>query len=328
MRNKIAKKKSLLYLLSLFSLLHAADIEILTQYKENGIHNLEKTLDKELTDQQYWSRYLQNKDTQFGYFESYDNILICDKSKSQLSLYKKNKQNKYLLERKYNAYTGKMQGDKKREGDLRTPVGVYNIVKKLTNVDSFYGPLAFATSYPNLYDKYRNKTGQGIWIHGLPIDQNRDSFTKGCIAINNKNIECLNKNIDIKKTVLIISENGVQTKNSKEIFSKLLRNLFEWRYAWLYNDLDTYLSFYDTTFKRFDGMDLKQFTKYKKRVFRKKERKTIIFKDINITPYPNSNNLFQITFQEFYSAKSYSFQGKKVLIVKLANNKFHIITER
>ncbi|CAI6147276.1 MAG: hypothetical protein SPLUMA1_SPLUMAMAG1_01934 [uncultured Sulfurimonas sp.] len=62
-----------------------------------------------------------------------------------------------------------MACDKIREGDLRTPIGVYKLVKKLSKVDSFYGPLAFATSYPNSYDKYLGKNGSGIWIHGLPL---------------------------------------------------------------------------------------------------------------------------------------------------------------
>jgi len=328
MLNRLAKKKSLLFLVPLLSILHAADVKILTQYRENGIKNLERSLDKELTTQAYWSKYLQNIDTRFGYFESYNNLLICDKSKSQLSLYKKDSNNSYILQREYSAFTGKIQGDKTKEGDLKTPVGVYNIVKKLTDVDSFYGPLAFVTSYPNLYDRYRGKTGQGIWIHGLPMHQDRDSFTKGCIAIDNKSIECLGKNIDIDKTVLIISENEIQPIKSKEKFVTLLQNLFEWRYSWIYNDLNQYLSFYDPTFKRFDGMNFQHFSNYKRRIFRKKEQKTILLKNINITPYPESTDLYKITFKEFYRTKRYSFQGNKVLIVKLQDNKFHIITEQ
>ncbi len=324
MRNKII----LLFTLSLASLLHAADLQILTEYRINGIKNLEKKLDQELTKKEYWNRYLQNIDTTFGYFETYNNILICNKTKSQLSLYKKNDKNKYILQKKYNAFTGKEQGDKKHEGDLKTPVGVYNIVQKLTKVDSFYGPMAFVTSYPNLYDKYQNKTGKGIWIHGLPIHKDRDNYTKGCIAINNQNLKCLNNDIDINQTVLIINENKFTAKTSKNKYSQLLSNLFQWRYAWIYNDLDSYLSFYNANFKRFDGMNLDMFKRYKKRIFKKKENKTIIFKNINITPYPNNENMYKITFEELYKTKSYTYQGKKVLIVTSEDDHFHIITER
>ena len=308
--------------------LMAKEHDILTEYRVNGIVNIEKKLDKKLSSEKYWQKYLQNKDTSFGFLESYENILACDKSKSTLAIYKKDKKGTFKLQKEYSAYTGKMKGDKVKEGDLRTPVGVYDIVKKITKLDSFYGPMAFVTSYPNLYDRYQNKTGQGIWIHGLPIEQKRDKYTKGCIAINNQNIECLDRNIDISKTVLIINESAIQHTTSKEDLVSLLSNLFAWRYAWIYNDIESYLSYYDPSFKRFDGMDINRFTQYKKRIFGKNEKKRIRFTDLNLLPYPGVQNLYKITFHEEYKSDSFEFSGKKVLIVKLKQNKMTILTEQ
>jgi len=327
---KISKKRVLLSTLFFLtaSLYASTDVALLTQYRKEGIKNIEKELDKKLASQSYWKAYLKNIDTSFGYFESYNNILVCDKSKSDLSFYKKDTNNTYKLAKEYNAYTGKIKGDKKKEGDLRTPVGAYNLTKKITKVDSFYGPMAFVTSYPNLFDKYKGKTGQGIWIHGLPIDQERDSFTKGCIAINNKSLESLNENLDIDKTILIINEKKIQKKDLKEPLSKILSNLFAWRYAWIYNNLKDYLSYYSPEFKRFDGMKIDRFKKYKKRIFAKNEKKTILFSDINVIPYPGTKDIFKITFKEKYRSNSFAFHGDKVLIVKLIDNSFNIITER
>jgi murein L,D-transpeptidase YafK len=308
--------------------LQAKEQEILTEYRLNGIGNIEKKLDKSLTATSYWQEYLKDKDTSFGFLESYENILTCDKSQSTLAVYKKDKNGKFTLEKEYSAYTGKMKGDKVKEGDLRTPVGVYDIVDKITKVDSFYGPLAFVTSYPNLYDRYQNKTGQGIWIHGLPLEQKRDEYTKGCIAINNKNIECLDKNIDIKKTVLIINENALEKSVSKENLSLILSNIFAWRYAWIYNDLKSYLGFYDPAFKRFDGMNIEQFKQYKTRIFAKNETKRIRFTDINLIPYPGTENLYKLTFHENYRSDSFRFSGRKVVILKLQNQKISIIAEQ
>ena len=180
--------------------------DIATQYRLNGLQDIEQQLDAELMKKSYWKKYLKNKDTKLGYIESYSNILICDKSKSTLTLYREDANKRYRAKKEYHAYTGKMKGDKHEEGDLRTPVGIYNITKKISKVDSFYGPMAFVTSYPNLYDKYNGKDGSGIWIHGLPTEQERDEFTKGCIAIDNQGIESLDKHIDIEKTLLIINE--------------------------------------------------------------------------------------------------------------------------
>jgi murein L,D-transpeptidase YafK len=294
-----------------------------------GIKDIEKQMDFDLTNREYWDDYLEDIDTTFGYIESYHSILTCDKSKSTLTLYIKDSDDKYKLQKEYSAFTGKMSGDKATEGDLKTPVGVYTLTKKLSKVDSFYGPMAFVTSYPNTYDIYKKKDGSGIWIHGLPIDQERDSFTKGCIAINNSSIECLNRNINISNTLLIIDEGKIsKTNNNKDALSDILSELFAWRYAWIYNDLSSYLSFYDQSFKRFDGVSFENFSRYKTRIFKKQEVKTIRFNNINVIPYPGDKNLYQITFFETYHSNSFSFSGNKTLIVKLKDSKISIITEK
>ena len=314
----------LLFLLS--SSLYSSDI--LTQYRINGIEDIEKEMDKELRKKEYWTSYLKDLDTSFGYIESYSNILTCDKSKSSLTLYVKDANNTYKMKKNYNAYTGKMQGDKLREGDLKTPIGIYNLTQKISKVDSFYGPMAFVTSYPNLYDKYKGKNGSGIWIHGLPLEQERDEFTKGCIAINNQSIECLNKNIDITKTLLIINENEIHKNISKDTLSTLLSDLYAWRYAWIYNNLEDYLGFYSEKFVRFDNMNAEVFKTYKKRIFAKDEKKTILFTNINVLPYPNTMDTYKISFDETYKSDSFSFTGNKILIVQLVDDSIKIITER
>jgi len=319
--------------LSIFLLLISLNVisfsdDILTDYRNNGIDEIEKTMDIQLTKTDYWNKYLQSQNTQFGYIESYSNILTCNKEKSTLDVYILDKNNTYTLQREYSAYTGKNKGDKFKEGDLRTPIGIYTLTKKISKLDSFYGPLAFVTSYPNSYDKYMGRDGHGIWIHGLPTNEQRDDFTKGCIAINNKSIKCLDKHFDIEKTLLIINKDDVNHNVSKETLSILLSNLYSWRYTWLYNNIDNYLDFYSTSFIRFDGMVYSDFVNYKQRIFKKFEKKRIIFKNINVIPYPNSNDMYKISFKELYKSTSFEFSGNKVLIVKLIDNRIKIITEQ
>jgi murein L,D-transpeptidase YafK len=328
LQDKISK---IIYLSLLFIIIDTSIYaqDILTNYRNNGIYSIKEQLDKQLYSKKYWDEYLKNIDTKFGYIEKYTNLLICDKSKSTLSLYMIDKNNKYILTKEYDAFTGKVSGDKVKEGDLRTPVGVYDILAKRSNVDSFYGPMAFVTSYPNLYDKYNKKDGHGIWIHGRPMNnEKRDTFTKGCIAIKNKNIECLDRNINIDKTVLIIHETNKNQVDNKAELTILLSELFKWRYSWIYNDINTYLNFYSQDFIRYDGMKYNTFKNYKKRIFNKNEKKTIKFTNINIIKYPNTQNLYRITFHEAYRAPSFTFSGNKTLMVKLENNNMKIITEK
>ena len=301
---------------------------ILTDYRMNGIYNVQKHMDNELTKIEYWNIQLKDLDTRFGYIESYSNILTCDKSSSTLTLYIKDNNESYKLQKQYNAYTGKVNGDKLKEGDLKTPVGIYDITKKISKLDSFYGPLAFVTSYPNAYDKYRGKNGSGIWIHGLPTEQERDEYTRGCIAIDNPSIECLDRNIEIDKTLLIIKNEESKEEINKETLSSILSELYRWRYSWIYNDIESYLNYYSPEFVRYDGMSYKRFLKYKERIFKKEEKKEIIFNNVNILPYPNSSNIYKISFKEKYRSKSFEFIGDKVLVVKYENSTIKIITER
>lgn len=318
------------YLALLLILTNLFAEDILTSYRLNGIADIEKKMDKELAKEEYWSGILKDKDTSFGYTESYSNILACDKSKSKLELFTLDKGKDFKSKKKYDAFTGKHQGDKVKEGDLKTPIGIYKIVQKLskaTKLDSFYGPIAFVTSYPNLYDTYRGRDGSGIWIHGLPTEKSRDDFTRGCIAINNSNIECLDRNIDISKTILIIDDTKVKQDVSKKTLASLLAQLYDWRYSWIYDDINDYLSFYSPEFTKDDGMNFKDFKSYKTRIFQKNERKSIVFNDINIFPYPNTSDIYQIDFKEFYKSDTYKFTGNKTLIVKFENKKMKILTE-
>lgn len=301
---------------------------ILDAYRFDGIKNVEKILDNQLTSPKVWEKVISDLDTKFGYIEAHTTFLACDKEKATLELYVRDKENKFQLQNSYKAFTGKMDGDKQREGDLKTPDGIYTLKRKIDNVDSFYGPMAFVTSYPNIYDKIQGKNGSGIWIHGLPLNQERDTFTKGCIAINNNDITCLDEKMLLKSTLLMIDEK-INLHHTKKELSQILASLYQWRYAWIYNDLELYLSFYSTDFIHSNGKKYHRFVDYKTRVFSYNDKKTIIFSKIAIVPYPSKDkNLFQVRFYEKYKSRRSTFNGNKILIVELINNTMKIVTEK
>ena len=133
----------------------------------------------------------------------------------------------------------------------------------------------------------------------------------------------------ILKTMLIINSSDAKQNISKKNLSTILAGLYKWRYSWLYNDTELYLSFYSNNFIREDGMKYERFVKYKTRIFNKDEKKKIIFKNITVMPYPNTIDTFQVTFKEYYSSTSFTFEGDKVLMVKLTkDNSFQIFTEK
>lgn len=315
----------LIVILLTFSFLNASNYVDL--YRFEGIEAVVKKLEKELQEKSYWDEYLKGVDTSKGYYESIEYIVYTNKNRKRLKLYKKeNNRIKEIIG--HDVISGEKDGDKLIEGDLKTPIGAYELTKKLTKLDPFYGPLALVTSYPNLYDKVRKKTGHGIWIHGMPFNKEREKYTKGCVALDNDKLVDLDKKIDIKKSILIISENKNLNVEKNDI-SMILSFLFQWKESWKDSDIERYLSFYDKEFKRHNGMNLKRFSKYKKRIFAKKEKKSIVFKDINIIPYPNNldKNMFKIKFHEDYRTKSYTFVGMKELFVEVKDNKVKILAE-
>lgn len=83
-------------------------------------------------------------------------------------------------------------GDKKVEGDGRTPEGTYRISHK--NPNSQYH-LSLGISYPNAADIAEAKAlghppGGDIFIHGAPNRPvSRRDWTAGCIAVSDKEME-------------------------------------------------------------------------------------------------------------------------------------------
>jgi len=314
-------------ILLLLSSLNATDFA--STYRQGGLKSVEVEIEKTLSSQEYWLNKLSDTNVDFGYFESIEYLLTCNKSNPDLQLYVKNSTNGFEKRETISALVGKNQGDKFREGDKKTPVGVYRLNKKLTSLDQFYGPLAYVTNYPNTFDKTRGKNGSGIWIHGLPLDGKRESATKGCIAINNEKLKNLEKSFDFKKARLIIDETKAKNVTKEEV-SQLLSSLFAWKNAWKYDDINTYLSFYNKDFKHSNGKKLKSFTNYKKRVFKQRQKKIIRFSNISIIPYPglDDRKVFLIEFDELYHSDRTHFRGLKEIYVTILDKKFSILTEK
>jgi len=299
-------------------------------YRFKGSDELSKYIEKILSDKEYWLKRLENKEVKWGYFESNKDILVCIKSKKILKIYEQ-KKNTFHLINNVNVLTG-LDGDKREEGDLRTPVGVYKLKSLLNKVDDFYGPFAFVTEYPNLLDKINHKNGHGIWIHGLPLKGKRDNNnTRGCIVMDNEMLKKLKKEIDYKNTYLLISEDTPLTAAKGEIAS-ILAFIYKWRRAWKNNDFESYKNFYDSSFKYADKKDLKQFLEYKKRVFanKKYQKVEIYFSNIDIVPYQNINKqkIFRINMFERYLSDNYKYEGPKEIYVKFTDNGLKIIAEK
>ena len=303
---------------------------IIDTYRFEGVKPTINLIEKTIQSKKYWLNRLKNIDVKYGYYENISFILLCNKTLKTLKVLKYKNGKIFKLASFNNLIVGK-QGQKEKEGDLRTPIGVYSLKYEIIPKNTFYGPLAFVTSYPNLYDKLHKRDGHGIWIHGKPLDgKSRPDLSKGCIVLNNNDLKRLAKIINYQQTVLQIYQKPVFA--SKEDIASILSLLYKWRWAWEKSDLNKYISYYAKDFHRSNGYNLKQFTNYKKRVFklRKHQKVTIYFKDIKIVPYqnPKDEKIYRVTFYEDYNAPNYTFKGNKEIFVKKEGDKFKIFIEK
>ena len=302
-------------------------LDLMTLYRYEGINSVEKELENRLKDIDYWKEYFKDKNVDYGYYEFKKYILVAQKEQLEMSMYEKIG-NDYKLILRNNVIVGENPGDKYTEGDKRTPEGAYELVEKKVGLDSFYGPFALVTSYPNVFEQSLDKKGSGIWIHGMPYYTDREKFTKGCVALDNTELENLEKKLDLNKTILLISENTFK-KATKEEMALIFTSIYKWKDAWKYSNIEEYLSFYSKDFKRANKTGFGLFSEQKRSIFAKNEQKTIRFSNIDISPYPNSfgKNMFKVLMDQEYMSPSVKFYGKKELFLEIENNQVKILSE-
>ena len=109
--------------------------------------------------------YLLNLD------DSYRHALVVDASRSRLYVYE-NRAGLPLRVADFYVTIGKAGAGKQKEGDNRTPTGIYAVsgFKSPRELTDFYGSGAFTLSYPNEWDTRQGRNGHGIWLHGTPSE--------------------------------------------------------------------------------------------------------------------------------------------------------------
>ncbi len=308
-----------------------APIEVKAVAKETKVKvvKTKNPTEKELVSKDFWLKQIRGMDVEYGYYENLDSLIVCEKEKKRCEVYKNSEDEGLERIKSHDVIMGK-NGDKVKRGDLKTPVGVYEITKRFKPSDPFYGPLAFSLSYPNLFDVLRGKNGSGIWIHGMPLDgKDRDDLSKGCVVMDNDAIKVLDAEINPQSTMTIIGESKVN-KISKDEIATLLSDVYKWQRAWKVSDINAYLHYYSDDFKKADGSGKKQFSAMKKQIFSRKEKKTILFENMNIAPYPTVENrkLFKISYEQTYKSPSFASKGEKELYVELIGKKMSILAEK
>jgi lipoprotein-anchoring transpeptidase ErfK/SrfK len=153
---------------------------------------------------------------------------------------------------------GKNGVEKQREGDQKTPIGVYTVVSAKEKLPDFYGAVAFPISYPNDWDKRNGRNGHGIWLHGTPSDTySRPPFaTDGCVVLTNDDLARLSRFVDVGRTPVVIGTT-VDWKDARAWEAErdeFLGAFGQWKADWESLDTNRYLAHHGADF-RSDGKD-------------------------------------------------------------------------
>ena len=234
----------------------------------------------------------------------------------------KNRQLLFLFERKsplriaeqYVCTTGRAVGDKLESGDLKTPEGVYFVVRRLDSGLDYikYGNEAYTLNYPNPVDKLRRKTGYGIWIHGRgePI---QPRVTEGCVSLNNGDIAVLGRNLEPGAPVTLASS-VVHAQDypaqDMQTIQMLERKSYEWAEAWGSRSASMF-DFYDQeAYGIAQSEPFSAFRAQKERLFTMLPWIENSIRDVHVLPGPG----YWVTwFYQDYKAPNLSTQGVRRL---------------
>ncbi len=269
--------------------------------------------------------YLLNLD------DSYRHALVVDASRARLYVYE-NRAGLPVRVADFYVTIGKAGAGKQKEGDNRTPIGIYTIsgFKSQRELTDFYGSGAFILSYPNEWDTRQGRNGYGIWIHGSPSNTyNRTPrASEGCVVLANDDLTRLNQYIQTGKTPVIIAEQiewvAYDTLDTRR--SNLAAALDQWREDWESRDTTRLLSHYSTSF-RAGQQDLQTFGASKQKVNATKSWIKVGISKVSLMLYPERPDFALVSFVQDYQSSNLSDRTVKRQFWTRENGHWKIIHE-
>ncbi|MBA3995948.1 MAG: hypothetical protein C0489_04035 [Candidatus Accumulibacter sp.] len=241
--------------------------------------------------------------------------IVVDTQKSRLYLYRNdNGRPRFVAD--YYITHGKLGAEKMREGDKKTPVGVYHVTSSLPTkkLGDFYGSGAFPINYPNEWDKRQGRNGHGIWLHGTPSDtfSRPPKASDGCVVLANTDLDAVAKNLQVGLTPVIISNSieWLSLDDWQSERSALNKQIDEWRTDWESRDVDRFLRHYSKKFQA-NGQTFEQFAQQKQQVNSSKEWIKIKLGNTSMFRNPGKDEVVVVTFDQGYSSNNLNNQMKK-----------------
>lgn len=263
--------------------------------------------------------------------DDYRHALVVDASRSRLYVYE-NRAGLPLRVADFYVTIGKAGAGKQKEGDNRTPVGIYSIsgFKSSKELGDFYGSGAFTLSYPNEWDKRQGRSGHGIWIHGSPSNtySRAPRASEGCVVLANDDLTRLGGYIKPGKTPVIIAEQ-VEWVSQDALDARrndLAAAIDQWRVDWESRDTARLLTHYSATFHNGE-QNLSSFAANKHKVNADKAWIKIGLDKVSLLLYPERSDFALVSFVQNYRSNSLNDRTTKRQFWSRENGRWKIIHE-
>lgn len=222
---------------------------------------------------------------------------------------------------------------KEKAWDRRTPLGVYFITESLdtSKLHDKYGVAAFPLDYPNAWDRFNERTGYGIWLHGVDHNNpNRPPLdTDGCLALANEEILKLVGRLEPLVTPVIVAREMRWSPEAQvdELRLEFRLALDMWRDSLARGDVLDYLSVYAADF-RYRDMERSEWSAYRMNVFEARKLKSVELENVMLVADPEVPNLYLSRFTQVLATDDGPVRTTKRLYWRrTAGKQWQIISE-
>ncbi len=257
--------------------------------------------------------------------------VVVDTQRSRLYVYENvNGRPRFMAD--YYFTQGKSGSAKSREGDQKTPIGVYHITGSLprARLPDFYGVGALPINYPNEWDQLNGRTGHGIWLHGTPSNtySRAPKASDGCVVLSNRDLRSLFKSVKIGVTPVIISDDieWLSLDDWDRERRGLNRAIETWRQDWESLDVPRYLSHYSSQFES-NAQTRDQWVRRKAELSSRKSWVKIRLGNVSMLRYPGKDDMVVVTFEQNYRSNNLKNVIKKRQYWKQEGKQWKIIYE-
>ena len=232
------------------------------------------------------------------------NILLVDAKRSRLYVYQR-VNGQFKLTSDYYISQGRLGVNKFKEGDQKTPLGVYYITARLpgARLPEFYGPGALPINYPNEWDKANGRSGSGIWLHGTPSDSySRPPLSSdGCVVLTNPDLKELSASVEIGNTPVIISEDlkFVSKAHGEADKQAANRMLESWRADLETTDPELLRRHYSRNFKAMRGQNLNNWLDKVQQSNLGARKISVSLRDVTLFRYPDQKDQKELIVAAF-----------------------------